>query len=73
MYIIFFLIWVIFNGQLTLEIAAFGLVIAGIMYWFTCKFLGYSPKTDLKMGKKLFQILHYVFVLIRRLSRQILR
>ena len=37
MYIIFFLIWVIFNGQLTLEIAAFGLVIAGIMYWFTCK------------------------------------
>ena len=34
MYIIFFLIWVIFNGQLTLEIAAFGLVIAGIMYWF---------------------------------------
>ena len=69
MYIIFFLIWVIFNGQLTLEIAAFGLVIAGIMYWFTCKFLGYSPKTDLKMGKKLFQILHYVFVLIKEIIK----
>ena len=69
MYIIFFLIWVIFNGQLTLEIAAFGLIIAGIMYWFTCKFLGYSPKTDLKMGKKLFQILHYVFVLIKEIIK----
>ena len=69
MYIIFFLIWVIFNGQLTLEIAAFGLIIAGIMYWFTCKFLGYNPKTDLKMVKKLFQILHYVFVLIKEIIK----
>ncbi len=69
MYIIFFLIWVIFNGQFTPEIAAFGLVIAGVMYWFTCKFLGYSPKTDIKMGKKLFQVLHYVFVLIKEIIK----
>ena len=65
MYIIFFLIWVIFNGQFTLEIAAFGAAIAGIMYWFICRFFNYDPKTDLFLGKRLFQILHYVFVLVR--------
>ena len=42
MYIIFFLIWVIFNGQLTVEIAAFGLVVSGVMYAFICKFMDYK-------------------------------
>ena len=39
MFVLFFLIWIIFNGQLTSEIAAFGVVIAGVMYWFLCRFL----------------------------------
>ena len=53
MYLIFFLIWVIFNGQFTPEIAVFGLVIAGVMYAFVCKFMGYQPRTDLLLAKKL--------------------
>ena len=64
MYIIFSLIWVIFNGQLTFEIAAFGLVIAGLMYAFICKFMGYSPRMDLILFKKSWLILHYCFVLV---------
>ena len=64
MYLIFFLIWIIFNGQFTLEIAAFGVVSAGLVYWFICKFLNYSPKTDIALAKKLFEVLHYIFVLI---------
>lgn len=69
MYIIFFLIWVIFNGQFTLEIAAFGVVIAGFIYWFICKFLNYNPKTDLILGKKLFQALYYVFILVKEIIK----
>ncbi len=69
MYIIFFLIWIIFNGQFTLEIAAFGVVIAGLIYWFICKFLNYTPKTDLILGKKLFQILYYVFILLKEIIK----
>ena len=69
MFILFFLIWVIFNGQFTLEIAAFGAAIAGIMYWFICRFFNYDPKTDLFLGKRLFQILHYVFVLVREIIK----
>ena len=69
MFFLFFLIWIIFNGQFTWEIAGFGVVISGLIYWFTCRFLGYRPRTDLVLLKKLFQILQYVFVLIKEIIK----
>lgn len=69
MFVIFFLIWIIFNGQFTPEIAAFGLVIAGAMYWFICKFLDYKPRNDLVMCKRFFLILHYIFVLVKEILK----
>lgn len=64
MYIIFFLIWIIFNGQFTLEIALFGLVVSGLIYLFICKFMDYSPKTDLIILKKTLALLHYGVILL---------
>lgn len=64
MYIVFFLIWVIFNGQFTLEIAAFGLVIAGLIYWFICRFMGYRPAYDLFFCKKAGLIIRYFLTLL---------
>ena len=64
MFVIYFLIWIIFNGQFTLEIALFGLVISGAVYWFICKFLDYKPVNDLILCKRFFLLLHYVFVLL---------
>ena len=69
MFFIFFLIWIIFNGQFTFEIAAFGVVIAGLMYLFICKFLNYHPKTDLLLCKKFFLVLQYVFLLITEIIK----
>ncbi len=69
MFILFFLIWIIFNGQFTLEIAAFGIVIAGAMYWFICKFLDYKPGNDLILCKRLVLLLHYVFVLLTEIIK----
>ena len=64
MFILFFLVWVIFNGQFTLEIAVFGIVIAGAMYWFICKFLNYKPDYDLFLCKKAPLLIHYLITLI---------
>lgn len=64
MFILFFLIWVIFNGQLTVEIAAFGVVIAGVMYWFLCRFFDYSLRYDLFLLRKAPLLLHYFFTLV---------
>lgn len=69
MFLLFFLIWVIFNGQLTWEIAAFGVVIAAVMYIFICKFMGYKPEMDLILCRKLFLILRYVFVLVKEIIK----
>ncbi len=64
MFIPFFLIWVIFNGQLTAEIAAFGVVIAGVMYWFLCRFLNYSPRYDLFLWRKAPLLAQYMLTLV---------
>lgn len=64
MYILFFLLWVLFNGQVTLEIVLFGIVIAGAVYAFCCKFLDYSPGKDWMILKKSGYILAYLGVLI---------
>lgn len=69
MFFIFFLIWIIFNGQFTLETAAFGVVIAALMYLFICRFLNYHPKTDLLLYKKSFLVFQYVFVLITEIIK----
>ena len=42
MFIAYFLLFVLFNGKLTLEIALFGVVFAAALYAFSCKYLGYS-------------------------------
>ena len=64
MYLLLFLLWVIFNGQLTLEIALFGIVIAGLIYAFMCKFMDYSIYRDLYVFKRFFKIVRYLFVLV---------
>lgn len=64
MFILFFLIWVMFNGQLTAEIAAFGVVIAGVMYWFLCKFCNYKLRYDLFLWRKAPLLIQYLFTLL---------
>ena len=64
MYILFLFLWIILNGQLTWEITAFGIVIAGVMYGFVCKFLDYSFETDILLFRKLPYILAYILILI---------
>ena len=64
MYILLFLLWVALNGRITLEITIFGLVIAGVIYWFMCKFLEYNPKKDKVLLKNGLRSIKYLCVLI---------
>lgn len=69
MYFLFLLLWIVFNGQITMEIFIFGLGISAAIYWFICKFMDYSPKTDMKILKKLFRGIQFVFVLIAEIIK----
>lgn len=64
MFILLFIAWVIFNGQLTLEIALIGLLVAGAVYAFCCKFMDFSIKKDIRCIKKTGIFLWFVGALI---------
>lgn len=69
MYILFFLLWIVFNGRVTTEIVIFGLVISAAIYWFMCKFMDLSPKGELYYLKKGGYILQFLCVLIAEIVK----
>lgn len=64
MFIVFFLIWIIFNERVTLEIVLFGLGISALLYLFVVKFMDYSPKKEWAAVKKIPRALKYAFHLL---------
>ena len=64
MYLLYFVLWVIFNGQITLEICLFGVVIAALMFAFTCKFMDYSLEKEKNVLRKSLGFGKYVIVLV---------
>ena len=69
MYILFLLAWIIFNGNITLEIMIFGIVIAAVMLLFMCKFMDYSLQKEMHIYKKSIWFLAYVVLLIREIIK----
>lgn len=63
MFLIFLITWIIFNGQFTWEIFWFGVAIAAAMYWFICKYMGFSIRKDILYCRKSFAFLNYVRIL----------
>lgn len=69
MYLMYFILWIIFNGAITWEICLFGLVIAGAVFAFTCKFMDYSIEKEKHLLKKGFHMLRYIFVLVKEIVK----
>ena len=67
MYLVFLIIWIIFNEKLNLEILLFGLAISAAVFAFACKFMGYSIKKELHFYRKIPGLLRYVLVLVREI------
>jgi multicomponent Na+:H+ antiporter subunit E len=75
MYLAFLLLWIIFNGQVTLEILLIGMLLCAVLFAFCCKFLNYSIKRDLRMFKRLPLMIQYAAILIIEIlkaNRQVL-
>ena len=69
MYVFFFLAWIIFNGQFTLEIAILGVAVATVMFAFMCKFMDYSIKKELNVYKKSIWFFAYIVLLLREIVK----
>ena len=64
---LFFLVWVIFNGRLTLEIALFGIAVAGAVFAFICHFMDYTLQKELRFYKRLPLLAQYVYCLVKEI------
>ena len=67
MLLLFFLAWVIFNGRLTLEIALFGVAVAGFVFAFVCRFMDYRLKQELRFYRLLPAFVQYLYCLIKEI------
>ena len=64
MYVLFLVLWIIFNANFTWEIFFIGAIISLALYCFVCKFMEYSPKKDLQGLKQLGKVLKYIIILV---------
>ena len=69
MLMLFFLLWVIYNGSFTLEICVFGIIISSALFAFCCKFMDHSMRKEILIYKKSFLFLRYVFLLIKEIAK----
>ena len=64
MCVFLFLLWLIFNGRVTLEICLFGIVITGLVYAFCVAVLGYHPRNERRVLRRLGRYLQYGATLV---------
>ena len=64
MLILFFLLWIIFNGKITTEIVIFGVIIAAVVFAFVCKFTDYSPQKEKRFYRRLGFLSKYAVILV---------
>ena len=67
MLLLFFLVWIIFNGRLTMEIALFGIAVAGAVFGFVCRFMEYSLKKELRFYRLMPAFVQYLYYLIKEI------
>ncbi|HBN57078.1 MAG TPA: sodium:proton antiporter [Lachnospiraceae bacterium] len=75
MFLVFLLLWIIFNGRVTPEILLTGLALSAALFAFCCKFMGYSIKKDTRAIKLLPMVFQYIVILIVEIlkaNRQVL-
>lgn len=64
MYFLLFGFWVLLNGQFTLEIAIVGAIVCAALYAFMCTYMGYSPRQEWKIARRIPRILRYFCYLV---------
>ncbi|MFR0787659.1 MAG: Na+/H+ antiporter subunit E [Vescimonas sp.] len=64
MCVFLFLLWLIFNGRVTLEICLFGIVVTGLVYAFCVAVLGYHPRNERRVLRRLGRYLQYGVTLV---------
>lgn len=64
MFFIYLLLWLLFCSKVTLETVLIGSLIAGLVYWFSCRHMRYRPENDVKILRNFWKGLLYILTLV---------
>ncbi|MBQ8986217.1 MAG: Na+/H+ antiporter subunit E [Lachnospiraceae bacterium] len=69
MAILMFLLWIIWNGRLSVEILLFGVLLTALAFLFGVKVLGYSLASERRVWRNFPLFLLYTVILIREIFK----
>ncbi len=69
MFLLFFFVWIVFNGRITTEIVVIGLLTTLAVFAFFCKFMDYSLKRELLLYKRALFFLEYLYLLMKEIVK----
>ena len=69
MFFLIFVVWLILNGRVTVEICLFGVVISAALIFFMCRFMDYSIKKELLLFRLTPFLLRYFWVLVEEIVK----
>ena len=67
MFFLFFFVWIILNGRITVEIVIFGLILSAVLFYFICRFMDYRMKKELMLFHRIPLFFQYFDVLIQEI------
>lgn len=67
--VLFFILWIIFNGRITPEIVLFGIGVSLVCYLFIIKVMDYKPETDRRILRNLPVGFLYILNLIAEIIK----
>ncbi len=69
MFFLIFVVWLILNGRVTVEICLFGVVISAALIFFMCRFMDYSIKKELLLFRLTTFLMRYFWVLVEEIVK----
>lgn len=69
MFALFFCVWLILNGRITAEICILGAVISAALFYFICRFMGYSVKKEYLLFRMVPFFIRYAWVLVKEIVK----
>ncbi len=69
MFLLFFVVWVILNGKVTVEICVFGVCISAALFYFICRFMDYSVRREMCLFRLIPLLIRYFGVLVEEIVK----
>lgn len=69
MFILFFFVWLILNGRVTVEICVFGVFISAALFYFICRYMDYSVKKEWILFRLVPLFCRYFWVLVQEIVK----